>query len=133
MSRKYERIDFISSLSKNLSFNDLRFQHGTGQAILLSGRGYDKKYGYRSGIQTEVGDIREDVWCQAMHELIERSGEKALYENLLEWVTENTHWIKTKHEAEQEALQLHSYRIFDNSEWVGYISFNKRYRPEISI
>src|SRR5699024_12113715 len=34
-------------------------------------------------------------------------------------------------EIRREALQLHTSRIFDNPQWVGYLPFNKRYRPEI--
>ena len=34
-------------------------------------------------------------------------------------------------EIRKEALQLHTSRIFDNPQWVGYLPFNKRYRPEV--
>ena len=49
-----------------LTHKDLHAHFSTGQSILLSGSGRDKKYGYRNGIQTDLGDIRNDVcsiWC----------------------------------------------------------------------
>ena len=46
---------------EKLTHADLRAHYGTGQAVLLSGSGRDKKYGYRNGIQTNIGDIRSDI------------------------------------------------------------------------
>ena len=45
-----------------LTHADLRAHYGTGQAILISGSSRDKEYRYRNGIQTDIGDIRVDVW-----------------------------------------------------------------------
>lgn len=53
-----------------LTHKDLHAHFSTGQSILLSGSGRDKKYGYRNGIQTDLGDIRNDVWRDLVRELI---------------------------------------------------------------
>ena len=37
----------------------------------------------------------------------------------------------TKAELEEEVLELHAARIFDNPLWVDFISFNERFRPEV--
>ena len=58
-----------------LTHKDLHAHFSTGQSILLSGSGRDKKYGYRNGIQTDLGDIRNDVWRDLVRELIVRSHE----------------------------------------------------------
>ena len=69
-----------------LTHKDLHAHFSTGQSILLSGSGRDKKYGYRNGIQTDLGDIRNDVWRDLVRELIVRSHEEDLFDKLLEWV-----------------------------------------------
>lgn len=129
--RKYERIDSYSALPENLTFEDLRFQHGTGQAILLSDRGYEKKYGYRNGVQTAVGDILESVWVDAMNALIDRSRERELFNQLLSWNKENICWLKSNSEAEIYTLECHSSRIFDDPQWVDYLAFNMKHRPHV--
>ena len=77
-----------------LTHKDLHAHFSTGQSILLSGSGRDKKYGYRNGIQTDLGDIRNDVWRDLVRELIVRSHEEDLFDKLLEWEKEHTYWLK---------------------------------------
>ena len=48
-----------------------------------------KEYDYRVGVQTKIGDIKIDVWCQLAKELIERSGEEHLYQRLFNWEKEH--------------------------------------------
>ena len=87
----------------------------------------DKKYGYRNGIQTDLGDIRNDVWRDLVRELIVRSHEEDLFDKLLEWEKEHTYWLKTKAELEHYTLELYAARIFDNPKWVDYEAFAKHY------
>lgn len=96
-----------------------------GCEIYSSGR--DKKYGYRNGIQTDLGDIRNDVWLDLVRELIVRSHEEDLFDKLLEWEKEHTYWLKTKAELEHYTLELYAARIFDNPKWVDYEAFAKHY------
>ena len=63
----------------------IRFSTHTGRAFLLSDRGYEKKYGYRNGISTPIGDIEENLWCSLMKELIVQNDETDLYNQLFEW------------------------------------------------
>lgn len=111
-------IDSVSSVPNRnqLTPKDLHAHFSTGQSILLSGSGRDKKYGYRNGIQTDLGDIRDDVWRELVRELIVRCHEEILFNKLLEWVKEHTYWLRTKAELEQYALELYAARIFDNPE-----------------
>lgn len=74
-------IDSLSAVPNRdqLTHKDLHAHFSTGQSILLSGSGRDKKYGYRNGIQTDLGDIRNDVWRDLVRELIVRSHEEDEY------------------------------------------------------
>lgn len=96
-----------------LTHKDLHAHFSTGQSILLSGSGRDKKYGYRNGIQTDLGDIRNDVWRDLVRELIVRSHEEDLFDKLLEWEKEHTYWLKTKAELEHYTLELYEYSARD--------------------
>lgn len=115
-------IDSLSAVPNRdqLTHKDLHAHFSTGQSILLSGSGRDKKYGYRNGIQTDLGDIRNDVWRDLVRELIVRSHEEDLFDKLLEWEKEHTYWLKTKAELEHYTLELYAARIFDNPKWVDY-------------
>ena len=78
-------IDSRSGLPKDIDYELLRFQTHTGRAFLLSNRGFEKKYGYRHGVETPAGDIEENLWCALMKELIEKNNDMALYAALLDW------------------------------------------------
>lgn len=80
-----------------------------------------------NGIQTDLGDIRNDVWLDLVRELIVRSHEEDLFDKLLEWEKEHTYWLKTKAELEHYTLELYAARIFDNPKWVDYEAFAKHY------
>ena len=126
-------IDSLSAVPNRdqLTHKDLHAHFSTGQSILLSGSGRDKKYGYRNGIQTDLGDIRNDVWRDLVRELIVRSHEEDLFDKLLEWEKEHTYWLKTKAELEHYTLELYAARIFDNPKWVDYAHNNTIKRKEV--
>lgn len=111
------------------SFADLRKHYGTGQAYLISSNP-EKKYGYRHGIQCNIGDIEEAEWQRLVEDLIKRSGEQELFSHILEW--EKLYgFSRDAKEMKQIALELHAARIFDDTEWCDYIAFNEKYRPEV--
>lgn len=114
----------------SLAFEDIREHYGTGRSYLISDGVRGKKYGYRSGVQTKIGDIEEFEWEALAVKLIERDGEQTLQENLLDWIKNQCPWLHTQRERKHYALCLHVSRIFDNEEWVDYIPFHKEYRPE---
>lgn len=67
-----------------------------------------------------------------MDYIIKRDNETDLHSNLREFVKDNyIGWFKTDIELTFYALQLHSIRIFDSPQWISYIKFNQKYRPEI--
>ncbi len=110
-------------------FSDLRKHYGTGQSYLIS-QNPEKKYGYRIGVQTNIGDIEVSEWQRLVEELIERNGEQGLFAQILEW--EKLYgFSRNAKEAKQQALELHAARIFNNEDWCDYIAFNEKYRPEI--
>lgn len=120
-------IDSRSGLPKDIDYELLRFQTHTGRAFLLSNRGFEKKYGYRHGVETPVGDIEENLWCALMKELIEKNNDTALYAALLDWFGDCPVAGRTKKEREFYVLQCFSNQLFDNEEWVDYVPFNQKY------
>lgn len=112
------------------TFDDLRMKCGTGRAILLSGTGRDKKYGYRHGVDCKLGNIERSEWMRMMRELIERSGEEQLHRQMLCWHKEHSYLKETSEQITFSVLVEHSMRLFDNPRWVDYIKFNQQYRPE---
>ncbi len=110
-------------------FAVLRKHHGTGQAYLISSNP-EKKYGYRHGIQCDLGDVEESEWQRLVEDLIKRCGEQKLFSHLLEW--EKLYgFSRDAKEEKQMSLELHAARIFDNVEWCDYTAFNEKYRPEV--
>lgn len=113
---------------QELTCEQLRIHCGTGRSIHVSGTGRDKKYIYRSGCMTSIGDLLEQDWIALAQYIIERDGEQELYQHLVEY-SRSCAWLHSKSEREQYALELHMSRIFDAKDWVGYQEFNKTYRP----
>ena len=116
----------------NLTFEDIRVHGYSGQAFVKAGTGRDKVYGYRHGLMTDIGDIEPSRWRKIATTLIERAGEKDLLQNLIDWEKEHyLHFHKDKSELVQKAMELHVSRIFDDEEWVDFVRFNQRYRPDV--
>ena len=124
----YFRVATADQLADSVTFEDLRVHFFTGKAVLLSGSGRDKKYTYRSGVMTDVGDIELSRWRELVHGLIEKSHEQTLYEQLLKWVKDCCPFQHIKEEIETYALELHASRIFDDPQWAAYDVFNQQYR-----
>lgn len=114
-----------------LTFADLRVHYGTGRAYTISGKGRDRVMGYRSGMMCDLGDIEESEWCEMVRNLIVQTGEQELHQQLITHMKEHYRWKRSKAEFEKQALELHASRIFDNPQWVDFIIFNKRFRPEV--
>lgn len=112
------------------SFSDLRHLVGTGRAKHVSGEGRNKVYQYRHGVMCALGDIELSKWQDMMKELIRRSGEDALHRQLAEWEKEHDYVHRDKADFEQHVLKLHSVRIFDDPQWVDFVPFNQKYRPD---
>ncbi len=113
------------------TFDDLKMRYGTGHSYLISGSGRDKKFGYRLGVQCKLGDIELPQWIKMMRDLIERSGEEKLHQQLLCWHKEHSYRKESSEEIAYSTLVKHSMRLFDNEEWVDFLKFNRRYRPHV--
>lgn len=124
-------IDSRSGLPETVNYEMIRFQTNTGRAFLINDRGYEKKYGYRHGVETPIGDIEETLWCEIMKELIEQNGDKELFDRLYDWYLNCPIAGHTKKEREFYVLQCFSNKIYDNAGWCDYLAFNQKYRPDI--
>lgn len=116
--------------SSMLSFEPLRLHYYVGRChSRFSGR--NKEYTYVHYAHTDLGEIEMSEWSKLARELIEKHREEKLQEQLLEWVSEHNYCGDSRPKLLQESLELHISRIFDNPEWMGFVSFNQKYRPEI--
>ena len=109
---------------------ELRVMYYTGRSESY-GTGRDKVTTYRTGVQTELGDVEISQWQALMRDIIRRNGELELLAHLTEWELEMTPWVHTKKEAEQRALEAFATRRFDDPSNRNYESFNRKYRPEL--
>ena len=112
-------------------FEDLRHLGKTGRSYLISGDGRNRKYGFRSCVSCKLGDIEQSEWQQMMRDLIHRSGEDKLFDQMLTWLKEHNYCSDTEKQLESKASELHSMRILENAAWVDFIKFNQRFRPQI--
>lgn len=129
METLIDSIEELMDLLKTITLEQLRWKYGTGRTFTIV-TPQEKKSRYRQGIMTEIGDIEESVWMQAVEYIIKRDNETELHKNLREWLKDTfIGWFKTDKDLTLYALRLHTSRIFDNSDWVDYVAFNKKYRP----
>ena len=127
------RIDSLDGLDLlTIPLSDVRWQVGSGVA-LSSGSGRDKKYRYRNGVITNIGDIEEHIWYQLVEQIAQRDSEVWLVDALTIWKGEHNHTCTSPSKIREDALQSYSMRIFDQPEWVHYIPFNRRFRSDTLI
>ena len=128
---EHTRIDNINQVNlSDLTYACLNMRYGTGRGRTEKRNG-EKRNIYRHGVATELGDIEISLWQRLVLMLIERESETELFLQLKQWISERCVWCKTdKNELQNYTLKLFAARIFDDPEWVDYIQFNRRYRPE---
>ena len=107
----------------NVPLSQLQHRGGTYHCAKKRERG-------RIGVQTDLGDILESVWREAVERVALRDYESWLVDALEEWSTKLA-FIASRGEARKYALELYSSGIFDNKQWVDYIAFNRKYRPDV--
>lgn len=115
----------------NLSFSDLKVRYFTGRSILISDTGQGKRYQYRNGCMTALGDLEISEWREMITELIAYRSEQELQKQLYEWCAEHTPWLHGKSEITDYTLECHAARLFDDLLWADYIPFNRKYRPNV--
>lgn len=113
-----------------ITFESLVSMYGTGRSVTISGSGRDRKTRYRAGHMTALGDIEESAWASLVEALVEREGERELFQSLLAYITDTCHWLHSTKERHEYALQVHCRRLFDNPQWAGYTEFNNQHRKE---
>lgn len=135
LSFSLNRIDNVAQIDKSLiSHENIRYMHGTGVAINLedSKRTGEKRYKYRHGIQTKLGDIEVSVWKELVYMLIKQQGDEEFYKQILEYETEHNRFnVVDKEDIEKEALRSYAMRLYDDKSAWDYIRFNARYRPHL--
>ena len=113
-------------------FTDLCCHYQTGRSYTVSGEGKNRVYGYRNGIQCNLGDIEKSEWCQMVKDTIQSAGEQKLFKGLLRYLSDHNYAKESAKELEFKALLLHAARIFDNEAWVDFLHFNRKFRPEVA-
>lgn len=126
------RIDDASQISESdVTHENLKIMFGTGISMYSKNQRRDRVGYYRSGVQTQLGDIEISAWIKLAEKLIKKENGLKLYTELLEWAREYG-CIKSKTEADikEKALDYYVSAIYDNKSWYGYIGFNEKYYPE---
>ena len=118
-------------LPENVTYDDIRLMYHTGKFIRDYGS-QDKKAGkYRIGVMTKLGDIEEKDWIRYAEELVRRNNEEALFKQLKSWYRQTTPWLRDEKDLHRYTLECFVARIYDNPNWVDFVAFNERYRPEV--
>ena len=118
-------------LPENVTYDDIRLMYHTGKFIRDYGS-QDKKAGrYRLGVMTKLGDIEEKDWIRYAEELVRRNNEEALFKQLKSWYRQTTPWLRDEKDLHRYTLECFVARIYDNPNWVDFVAFNERYRPEV--
>ena len=124
----------IASLSgidlDSLRLEDIRWHSSTGIAV-SSGSGRDRTYSYRTGVITDLGDIKTSLWRQIAEAVAQRRGEQWLVDALTEWERAHNYTKVSASQLRLEALHKYSMSLQDWPEWVDYIPFNRKYRPQV--
>ena len=114
---KTERIDHIELIDlSSVTLADLRWLYGTGIST-STGTGKHKVRSYRLGVMTELGDIEEGIWYQAVKKVAERDQEEWAVEALLTWHQEHNYQGDTLAQLRCEALESYSSRIWEEPRW----------------
>lgn len=125
-----QRIDSASEIDPGIiDFSNICCRYRTG-VDTTTGSGVYKKHSYRHGVMTKLGDIEITVWTKIVEQLIEKNDEKWLFDVLVRWETKGDYINRTRKELWYLVLELYTSRIFDNPEWIDFISFNRKYRPD---
>ena len=118
-------------LPENVTYDDIRLMYHTGKFIRDYGS-QDKKAGkYRIGVMTKLGDIEEKDWIRYAEELVRRNNEETLFKQLKSWYRQTTPWLRDEKDLHRYTLECFVARIYDNPNWVDFVAFNERYRPEV--
>lgn len=128
-----KRINSLGELDlPNLTPADLRYRFGTGQAI-STGSGRDKKYTYRTGVMTPLGDIEISVWLEAAEYLVEEYGLQEELEHLKPYARFplDRGTPAAQREARADILDACLSQLYRDPQWVKFLEYNQKYHPEL--
>ena len=91
---------------KEIRYEDLIILFHTGRNEYLGGTGSNKKYRYRTGVNTNLGDIEINEWETAVEKLIEFNGDTAHYNDIMQKIKIGFPWLKTDSDRKIFALDL---------------------------
>ena len=120
-----------------LKYEDLRIVYGT------YGSGYEqettveseseaakpKRFTYRLGFLTPLGDIQRNIWYRLAEKLIYHNYEGWITDALQEWYLTHHPGDGTSEKAWQLALKTHIHREHESESWIYYIPWNRENRP----
>lgn len=125
---------WVNSLAEfdlsTLRLSDIDWKYGTG-TVISSGEGRNKTYRYRNGVMTDLGDIEEHLWYSLVEHIAQRDSEAWLVDALTDWEKEHNYVKDSSAQLRNRALKHYAARSFDHPQWIHYIPFNRRFRPDI--
>ena len=92
-------------MENEITFAALRCHFQTGRSYVISGEGRNRVYGFRSGVQCDLGDIEKSEWIRMVKEEISRQGEQELHQQLLQHLKDQNYAKESRAEIEFKALQ----------------------------
>lgn len=128
----HSSIDGLEQLDlASLTAADLEVHFLTGRAVDI-GIGRDKRKLYRSGVQTDIGDIEISVWVKAAEHIVDRDGLKEELEHLRPFAlyTSNAGRFTKQHEYVRH-LDMCLSALYRNPVWVGFVPYNRQYHPDL--
>lgn len=78
-------------------------------------------------IQCKLGWVPHPIWCILASDAIKRAGENELYEQLCHHA-EKYNLTGIHQNAQQQALEWHITRVYNDPAWYQYATFNATYR-----
>lgn len=116
-------------MNEQRTFEELAPEYGVERGFTQMKNGRKTSF-LVSYVKTRSGEIERRQWRSMVRGLIQDAGEEDLFQHLMDWIKDHALWLKTEKDQQNYALELHASRIFDNEDWVGFVPFNRKYRPE---
>ena len=102
-------------------------KHGTFRCN-STGSGRDKKYSYRHGASTPIGDIEDSVWKTAAEAVVKRDGLEQEVAQILPYVSFASDTIA---ENRISAINAVFSGLYKDTLWVSFVEYNRNYHPEL--
>ena len=134
-TKRYDSIEdvFKEHPLSTLRYDDImyRFSSGIGQdtyAVGSNGKKYVSKRMYRHGVQTNVGDMKKDVWAAIAKQIIDMNNDSWLLDCMVEWYSKTLPGKLKQNEAYFKGLNTITRGLHNDMSWVDDVPFNAEYR-----